>query len=256
MYSSWAAKQRGKLILTGSIIGFVLLFAYITINTYKPPSCFDGKMNQDEIGVDCGGVCDLMCSSQIKPLKVLWTRSFEISKTGLWSAFAYIENPNSGAYVPSAKYRFSIYDKNDELILSKEGTTFITEGSIAPIFVGRINIGNKKPYQTRFEWTEPLVWKKVEEVYKVKLEEQNFSGNFGKPEITATLINEEPYLLNDIEVVAIVYDENENAVAVSKTYVDSLSPRGKRHITFSWMSRFERDPKRWQLIVRIPPQKN
>ncbi len=256
MYSAWAVKQRSKLIFAMGSVGFVALFIYITVGMYAPPTCHDGKMNQDEVGVDCGGPCDLMCGFQIKPLKTLWTRSFEISKGGLWNAVAYVENPNSEAYVPKAKYRFTLYDKNDKLIFEKEGETFITRDPVIPVFIGRMNIANKKPYRTRFEWLGSFDWYRVGDVHNVKIEEQEFNGDLNRPTITATLINKEPYPLKDIDVVAIVYDENENAVGVSKTYVDFLPPRGKRFLTFSWVSRFKHDPKRWQLIARIPPQED
>jgi len=243
------------MIAWASIIGFVIFSSYIMINMYVPPSCYDRKLNQEELGVDCGGTCDLMCDFQIQPLDTVWVRSFEVSP-GLWSALAYLENPNPESYVSDAKYRFNIYDRNNKLIATKEGKTFITKDVILPVFAGRINIDEGVPYKTTLEWTKPLIWMRVDSTHEVVLEEQQISGANRRPEIDATLINKEPNVLEDVEVIAIVYDEQQNAIAVSKTYVDKLSARGKQHITFSWFSPFESKYKRWQLIPRVPPQKD
>ena len=52
-------------------------------------------MNQNEQGIDCGGVCQLVCSANIKPLIPLWTRPVKISGD-VYSVVSYIENQNIG----------------------------------------------------------------------------------------------------------------------------------------------------------------
>ncbi|KKS83844.1 MAG: hypothetical protein UV60_C0032G0013 [Parcubacteria group bacterium GW2011_GWA2_43_11] len=253
MYSAWATKQRSKILFGLASIGFVILAAYITIGMYRPPSCFDKKLNQDEIAVDCGGTCSLMCASQIKPLNTVWARSIQVSPT-LWSAVAYVENPNTTGKVNEARYRFTVYNRNNEIIVERENSIFITQGGIVPVFEGRIELLNQVPYRTEFEWIEPLVWTQMRSLYTVAVEEQELSNSATQPEITAVLVNKEPFPLVDVEVVAIVFDVNNNAVGVSKTFVDRISARGKRNITFSWTSPFTAPAERWQLIVRVPTQ--
>lgn len=253
MYSAWATKQRSKILFWLGSIGFVVFAAYIMIGMYQPPSCYDRKLNQDEIGVDCGGVCALMCPSQVRPLNTVWSRTLQASPS-LWSAMAYVENPNSTGKVDNAKYRFIVYDRYNEVILEREGSMFITQGGIVPVFEGRIDPGDRIPYRTEFEWIEPLVWTKIGDLYSVTVEEQVLSKNTEQPEITASLVNKEPYPLEDVEVVAIVFDVNNNAIGISKTYVDMLSARGKSRITFSWTSPFGSRAERWQIIPRVPTQ--
>jgi hypothetical protein len=253
MYSSWATKQRTKFFLVVGGVGFVIFSLYILINMYKSPTCFDFKMNQDEVGVDCGGVCSLMCDSQILPLNTVWVRSFEAGP-GFWSAFAYIENQNVQAEVREVSYRFSLFDRSNNLIVAKEGKTFITQDTLLPLFLSRLEVGDAQPYKTTFEWLEPLVWHRSGAVYSVALEEQELKNVESQPEIHAVLVNKEPYPLKDIEVVALVYDKDENAIAVSKTYVDSVSARGRSNIRFVWSTPFEKEAKRWQLIARVPKQ--
>ena len=253
MYSAWATKRRSIVLFWISIIGLGAFSAYIIVSMYRPPSCFDRKMNQEEVGVDCGGPCARMCNSQILPMKTLWARTFEVS-SNMWSALSYTENPNPTSYAKDAKYIFRIYDSDEVLIKEVEGSTYITHDPILPVFHGRIDLEGLVAYRTEFEWVENPVWYRVDDVYEVVVEEKKLINTATKPEIQATLLNKDPYLIEDIEVVAILYGVQKNAIASSKTYVDMISPRGKRNIAFSWPHPFSEKVERIQIIVRVPPQ--
>ncbi len=256
MYSTWAARRRNVMLFWLSTFAIVGLVIYLLISLYEPPSCSDRKLNQDEVGVDCGGVCSRLCSSQIGQLSVAWTSSFEVSE-GMWSAFAYIDNPNTEAYTLSAPYRFSLYDRAGNLITQVEGETMITHNPMIPVFEGRINVGDSEPYHTEFEWLdENQVWYREDDFYEVTVQEQVMKNASTKPEIQATVVNKTPYVLDDIDVYAVVYDVNKNAIAASKTYVDRLSPRGKQNITFSWPNPFGAQYERMELIVQVPQQED
>jgi len=254
MYSVWAAKQRLKIhLLVGGIV-LVALVVYIYVNLRQPSSCFDHKRNQDEIGIDCGGTCSLLCRSQTGELNTLWVQTFEVSQ-GIWSALAYIENPNFNAYATDIPYRFTLYDRNGIAILKREGSTYILGEPVIPIFVGQIAVGSRTPYRATFEWLHDPVWQKLVSRYQVAFEEQQIQGDAGRPEVTVVIKNTEPTELRDIEVVAIVYDKDQNAIAVSQTYVDILQPREKRLLTFSWPHPFTATPVRVELLPRIPMQR-
>ena len=60
---------------------------------HKTPTCFDGVKNQNEKGLDCGGVCTRICSGDISTPIVMWQRVFQVTP-GVYSAVAYIQNPN------------------------------------------------------------------------------------------------------------------------------------------------------------------
>jgi len=256
MYSTWAARRRNVTLFWLSAIGVIGLAVYLLISMYEPPSCFDKKFNQDEVAIDCGGVCARMCSSQIGQLSVAWTSSFEVSQ-GMWSAFAYIDNPNTEAYAPLSKYRFTLYDRAGEVITEVDGETIISRNPMLPVFEGRIQVGDRVPYRTEFVWLdEEQVWYKEKNFYEVIVQEQVMKNASTKPEIQATVLNKTPYVITDVEVFVIVYDIHKNAIATSKTYVDSLSPRGKRNITFSWPNPFGVQYERMELIVQVPQQED
>ena len=59
----------------------MLILAYPIYKLANPvPTCFDKKQNGAEVGVDCGGGCNLFCSSQITPLRVVWAKAFPEAK--------------------------------------------------------------------------------------------------------------------------------------------------------------------------------
>lgn len=253
MYSVWAAKRRSKIKLVFGLIGVVFLGVYIHISLYKPPSCYDRKHNQEEVGIDCGGPCHTLCRSQIQSMNLRWARTFEVSP-GWWNALAYVENPNLHAYVESASFTFRLYDRAGALILEQGGSTFIGSSPVIPIFLGKLNVGSQEPYRAAFEWTGPMQWLQVKEKHKVTVEEIETLNLRTMPELHAVVRNDKPIALRDIEVVAIVYDEQQNAIASSKTYVDMLAPRGKRQLIFAWPQPFIAPPGRIELVPRIPEQ--
>ncbi|MCR4323244.1 MAG: hypothetical protein NUV61_04120, partial [Candidatus Azambacteria bacterium] len=55
----------------------------------------------------------------------------------------------------------------------------------------------------------------------------------------------------NIEVVAILYDIEDNAIAVSATHVDSIDKNGTQQVSFTWQEPFEVNPVRISVIPRV-----
>ena len=69
-------KQSSYLILAAAVAALAVYLIYLGV---KPASsCFDAKKNQNEEGIDCGGVCVIACSFNVESLNILWTRPFEV----------------------------------------------------------------------------------------------------------------------------------------------------------------------------------
>ncbi len=71
--SSWSAKRK----LVYAIMFFSFVIIVVGLPTffiwYQKPTCFDGKKNGDEVGVDCGGSCRLLCSFEAVEPDILWS---------------------------------------------------------------------------------------------------------------------------------------------------------------------------------------
>jgi len=205
---------------------------------HKTPTCFDGKTNGEERGVDCGGSCLLLCPFEVTEPFVLWSRAFKVTE-GVYSAVAYIEHANSNAVVMDAPYVFKVFDNANVLITEREGTAYILPNIVTPIFEANISTGERIPTRTTFEFTRDLSWEQSSisgSPYVVR--NQKLSRLESVPRIDATVLNQSLVDLFDLEVVGVVFDVNDNAIAASQTIIPLIEKQSSKEIVFTWPEPF------------------
>lgn len=238
---SWAGNRRaaylGGVAVTLLVFVGVPLFLYF----YESPSCFDGSRNGGELDIDCGGSCQRLCSAQVSDPVVRWSRAFEVTP-GNYSAVAYIENPNPKAAVFDAPYIFQLFDAEGLIITERRDSTFLLPNRITPVFVSNIDIGNRVPAQTFFEFTDTLLWQHAEDLGSgLAITDRVISHPESAPRLDATLENTTTGEYLNVEAVAVIFGTDGNAVAVSKTFIEALLPHSSEHLVFTWPQPF---PKR------------
>lgn len=253
---SWATRRQAKISFT-IIILLVGIFGAIFLSlSVKPPTCFDGKKNGTEDGVDCGGGCSLQCKEYTQDVVVKWQRSYQITK-GFYNAVAYIENQNFQAGVKRIHYKFRLYDEDRILLADRDGETFIEPNKGVVVFEQQIPLSNAVPVYTTFEFTEPVSFIKTDSRYNEMIiapEEQVFNDTDIKPRFSATLKNlSEKYTISDIDVYVVAYDDEDNAIQVGKTLVKELGPHAKKNIFVIWQNKFTVKPTRFEIIPRYNP---
>ncbi|MBI4093972.1 hypothetical protein HY417_03335 [Candidatus Kaiserbacteria bacterium] len=250
---SWASKRRFA-YGAGTILVFVFLVGVpLAVWLYEAPTCSDGKQNQGETAIDKGGPCPLLDERTLGPGSVLWSRAFPV-RGGLYSAVAYVENPNEGAGVRAVKYRFGLYDERNILVAERRGTTFIMPGGITPVFEGTIGTGNRTVARTYFEFTSRPVWERMENAAGVLV-----VGNktMTTPELIPRLsarvrnVSVEPVL--NPSFVAIVFDPAANAFVASATTLSRLAPGEEKEIAFTWPDPFTSTVGRIDVLPLLPP---
>ena len=85
---SWGAKRKILIALVVCAIAAAGIFWYVAHSVYRPPSCTDGKKNQGEAGVDCGGPCARLCKVVSLPPIVHWQRAFPVTES-VYNVVAY-----------------------------------------------------------------------------------------------------------------------------------------------------------------------
>lgn len=253
MDTAWAYQRRARVKWALLGILFIALVVYLSIKLYTPPTCFDGKRNQEELGKDCGGSCRLLCPFQTNDLTVDWTRVLEVSP-GLWTAVAYLQNTNYDTYAYEAPYRFTLYDTTGRSITEREGTTFVGGEPAMAIIESRIEVGDAQPYRASFEWLAQPSFYTEERVRGVGIAEHQVRDLNVGVEVFAVIRNEQPVEVKNLEVQLIVYDASQNAIAASETYVDYIAPRSMHNVSFTWPTKFPSQPSRLEFIPRIPIQ--
>jgi hypothetical protein len=214
------------------------------------PTCFDNKQNQGEEGIDCGGPCKKQCLGEIKEPLVLWTKFFKIGQEK-YDAIALIENPNLFLGLPSVKYQFKLYDKDNALIVSKDGETFINPGETFPIFETNIAAGQRVPQRAFIELEKNLKWERIEkEKPQLVVSKKQFSNLPPFPRLDAVIDNKSISSLDNIFSVAILYDKEKNAMAVSATKIDNLQGGASGNISFTWPQPFSEEPSLIEIFLR------
>lgn len=241
-----------ELAIGGTLTVLLGIFLYVGLS--EPPSCFDGKQNQNEIGVDCGGECNLRCNFEVQSMQTLWTRPFPIT-SDYWNAVAYVENPNFDSYAEAVPYRFLLYDENNVLVIEKQGSAFVTGDPVVPVFSGGLDVGSRPPRRALFEWLVPPTWYRLPTKHDVDLDQQKYIPSESVQVVEAILRNREVRELRDITITAIVYGQDQNAIASSETLVEYIAPLESVRVTWTWPQPFTEDVGRVELIPRIPIQR-
>lgn len=236
--SSWSTQR--KFTYLGIFFAFVFLTVIVPIFFvfHKQPSCFDGKQNGDEKDVDCGGSCQLLCKADSLPPNVIWSRAFKV-KEGVYSAVAYLENRNIASEATAA-YIFKFYDKDNVLISSREGITFIPRNKAFAVFESDIETTDKVPYRVSFDFKNKIIWRNsLGDEPEITVINKSLKSEDTTPRVDALIENFSLDTIPRVEAVAIVYDSEENAIAASRTFVDDLPRSQSTPITFTWPAPFQ-----------------
>lgn len=213
--------------------------AFYYLFLYKAPSCFDGKQNGDEIGVDCGGSCPNLCVIETLPPVVLWSKIFNVSGN-LYNAMAYVENPNINSYNAKADYEFKIYDPDNKLISTRTGSVSIPKNKKIGIFEPGFVLNDSRPKRVDFKFTGLKQWTKdISEDPSITVKYSPLKNATSSPRIDGTITNNSVRDINSVELTVFIIDGNENAVAASRTFVDSLSAGSSQNIVFTWPKPFD-----------------
>jgi hypothetical protein len=252
---SWATKRQFKYLSIVLGVFLLVIFWIIYPMIFKKATCFDGKLNGTEIEIDCGGSCSRFCNSQVSAPIVIWSRAFLVTEN-VYNLVAYIENQNKNAAVAKANYEFRIYDTSNKLIGRREGSTFIPPNQQFVIFEPRFSSGESEVKSISFEFMPPFIWQKKEptvNILPVKVDNIVLDNDFNLPSLTARIKNESIYNIPPFDVVAILYDTDNNAINVSKTQKDGLVSNGSLSVSFTWPEALTSVPVKNDILVQINP---
>ena len=252
---SWESRRQSQYILGILIILLCILAIFLYPIFTKAPSCTDGVKNGTELGIDCGGPCNKLCSSQASDTDVLWSRAFPVTGS-VYNLAAMIENQNKGAGVQNVTYEFRIYDTHNKLIGRRDGTTFIPPNQDLLIFEPRFDAGKSEIHSTSFEFTSPLLWVKKSptlQTLPVRIDTIIFANNNDSPTLSASIHNESVHVLPGFDIVAILYDKNQNVINVSKTYKESLASNDSSLVLFTWPNALSGVPVTEDILPQINP---
>lgn len=254
---SWAQRRKATYIILVlfvlAIISSIILFLVLK----KVPTCFDNKQNQGEVGVDCGGPCSILCRAQYSNPIIVWgPRWAKVLSSGTYSFLTYVQNPNiaAGAGALNAQYLLKVYDKENILLFQKTGVTYIPPNNNFVVFEDNVNLNDKIPARADLSFIGNPVWQKMNsKELDITAISKNLVNEDTKPKLLVTIKNNTLNQIQNIESIAILYDENNNAIAFSKTKIDSIDADNTTDIVFTWPEVFTAKVVKIDIVSKVLP---
>ena len=257
--NSWST-HRKRIIFSLVLAVLIFLIAVpVYLILHRVPTCFDGKRNGDEIGVDCGGSCQLLCPVESLPIIPNGDPRVLIIATSTYEVVALFENPNIDAEVYRAGYVIKLYESANPLpIKIMEGETYVPRNSVFAIFEGPFLLEDALPQRAIFSWkNESLVWQKSDAVLpRITIQNKELTRTDTTPRLELRVGNNSLNDILNLEFIVLLSDEFGNTFAGSKTYLDSLPAGGSMPAVFTWPRPFENEAVLIDIVPRILPDKS
>lgn len=258
--NSWS-RNRKRIILS-IVISVLIVFVATPLFFlfYRAPTCSDLKQNGDETGLDCGGSCQLLCTSESLPLILKGDPRVLKVSNNTFEVVALVENPNASGEIYRAGYTLKLYDSKTTTPLKViEGETYVPKGATFVIFEGPFTLGEEVvPTRATFGWKEEtLLWQKnTLQTPELVVRNLSLSRENTNPRLNATIENNSFESVSNIDLVALLSNETGSIFAASKTFIDTLPMGGRAPVAFTWPQPFSDNVININIIIRIFPDKN
>lgn len=229
----WALKRQALYGSLYTVVVLLILGGLYLRYFHDAPTCFDGWKNGGEEGVDCGGSCTRICAFNTYEPDVRWAKSFKVT-AGTYNAVGYVENNNQAASTKQLHYTFKLYDESG-LITEQSGTTILPPDSVYPVFAAGIDTGSRTPTRTFLELQPIEVWQPSSEGRNAfSITKRNLENVGTKPRLDATIRNDSVKDVQQVEVVATLFNIKGTPLTSSRTIVNDLGAGDSKDIVFTW----------------------
>lgn len=217
---------------------------------YSPATCFDGKQNQNEEGVDCGGPC-AACQEQLVDPNIIWIKALPV-EGGIYDLAAQIENKNVNHGSGLVPYTFKVYDSKGSQIGEIKSRSYIMPRE-KKYLIDTVSL-NAVPAKVSLEFGA-IEWKKFKLVESlnlpifnqvIDLKGKNSYAVFAQ----GTAYNQTRFDLDTIDIDVVVYDSVGNVVAINKTQKNTMKSGEGRFFEVVWPKSFAADPSKIKMEQR------
>ncbi len=210
---------------------FIVIYVFIFLGlalwgylSWRPdPTCFDGKENQNETGVDCGGVCATACMEAAtgEPIAVRSVTAVPTAE-GRYDVVAEIVNPNNTVGAKSFNYAIRLLDAGGEVVASETGRSWVLPRE-AKVLLAFNLAPSTSPDKAILEITD-VSWARLADydtepkvgIYSADYVLSNEPGEQGGV-ASGLVVNESDYDFRLITIKVILRDAAGNPLAVNQT---------------------------------------
>lgn len=238
-------RQKKQIFIIIIYILIVILAGFLIYFWLKPkPSCFDGIQDQNETGVDCGGVCAKPCDNKLAEQNLaVAKKGFVLSGVANeYDLYAYVENPNDSVGSSNFQYEFKLKDSSGKIVGDRKGDEFILPGDSKYVIAPAVPVTGV-PTSVEFSITD-TTWAESNNLYEkpdIRIVNKNYTELDSPTEFsqaTGLLENESPDDFTSIKVQVILTDGNGNVVALNSTQMGSVLAGESRDFTVFWPNQF------------------
>lgn len=204
-------------ILVALIWGFYNMFLKST------SSCFDNKKNQNETDIDCGGSCISCELKNIKPLVLGQTQLY--SGDRIFSVSVPVENTNPQFGIENFSYKFSIYDKDGNVLETVEDKSFIYPSEKKDLISAGMRITNGYPDHADFKIDESSIkWENPENFYAPAFELKDVTASQDNDVVTISgyVSNVNNFVISKAIADVFVLDKNGQKINASRTELNNI----------------------------------
>ncbi len=238
-------KRRRAIILTVyALMAFGLL--WMIASAVRPaPSCTDGKRNQNEVGVDCGGVCGA-CPQKIVAQDIVVNGAWVIDGVdGRVDVVAQVTNPNDLYGAEHVRYTVEMRDAQGNIVGEATDETFILPAETKYILLPGLTVrGAVTSAALRIapdvQWTVFHGYQKPRIVVLNKRYEL-LSSSTAYARVRGLVRNESPYDFARLWVKVVLKDAQGVPVAIHRTRMDVMDAGAERAFSLPWPSKITGD---------------
>ncbi len=242
--SHYFRKQLSILIVFLTILLAIGLGIYFLIIP-QGATCYDGAQNQGEEGIDCGGPCG-PCPKP-RPIKII-SEDFIPTEGNNFDLVAKVENSNRNWGAELLDYKFNLYS-NGQLIGSKQGNTYVLPDETKYIVEQKF-FSEDEITSISLELSN-TIWQNLKDFSELQLRVRNagYEQIDGKLRLTGNVENKSSYNLDTVEILGLLFDENQNIIAAGKTTVNTFLMTETRSFVIEWPYQIEKEIHSFEVKV-------
>ena len=236
--------QRKKVIIISIYLLIIFLIIFGLYSIFKPkPNCFDNIQNQNEKGIDCGGVCQKECN-EIKAQDLI------IGETGIVSSgivdkydfYAKVSNPNAAFGDKNLIYEIEFKDATGNVISSQSGSSFVLPSEEKYIIQNNIELSAMPASGTLKIISSD--WARFDDYYErpdIQIVNKNYSevsDGVGFANAQGLLRNRSPFDFDSIKIQVILRDTDGKVLAINSTEMKTIKAGEDRDFKVFWPSSF------------------
>ena len=219
------------LVVLGVIVaGIYFLFLKV------PASCFDGIQNEGEQGVDCGGPCAQICTSEVQPITALGAVKVFTPVAGHATALVQIENANSGFAASSFNYAITFYGSDGSSVAVVNGTSFMYADETKYIIVPNETVtaapSRADIVVSDIQWIPSPQMGLLPQFALTNI--TNVAGANGYATVNGNITDRDASSFRNIIIVAIFKSATGMPVGASQTELDLIAPNATQSFSISY----------------------